>query len=77
MKKNPLLPPASLQPTATMAYWANAQLAGPRRWPWTAHGAWMRPERGQHTWHGAEFYGATVGYRRQRLRLDHPHGSSC
>jgi hypothetical protein len=79
---NPLFLQASLQPTATVAYWAEAQLAGPRRWPLDGPcrrcAAKARPTRdhragcGQRTRRGAEFYGVAAGYRRQGLQLDHP-----
>jgi hypothetical protein len=77
----------SLQPMATVAYWAESQQAGPKRQP-TAHGAQL--ERGQHartmrstcghrgqcTRCCAELYDGAAAYRRQGLHLRHTHGSN-
>jgi hypothetical protein len=66
-------------PSGFTATHAHSGLLGqsPASWPMTV--VFGQPTvlgRGQCTWRGIEFYDTVVGYRRQGLHLDHPHGSS-
>jgi phage gp16-like protein len=83
------VPLGSLQPTVTLAYWAKAQQAIPRRLPLTAMAHRVRSVRGQHmhtmhsarghhgqcTRHGMELYGTVTAHRRQGFHLAHTHGT--
>jgi hypothetical protein len=65
--ENVLFPWASLQPTATVAYWAEAQLASPRRRPLDGPCRWCTSALG---------VACSELERRYGFHLSHPHGSS-